>query len=153
MSRYLLGQLIFGNHRSGRFRTHVAEKSVVAGSSVHLKIEGITTLVPLAIMTGRLNGGPAEPFGKVIVPFQESLDALIRIPEDAENGPYVFFAQQWEPGGQPGYTGGKGIYPSTVSSVEVRPHIDEEGFWSSFEAWPEEEAEEVRENIRRLRAH
>jgi hypothetical protein len=35
--------------------------------------------------------------------------------------------------------------------VHVRPHIDEEAFWESFEPWSEEDAEEVRENIRRFR--
>jgi hypothetical protein len=40
------------------------------------------------------------------------------------------------------------IYPSSIASVEVRPYLDEETFWKSFEPWPEEDAEEILENIR-----
>ena len=59
----------------------------------------------------------------------------------------VFFGQQWEPGGQPAYEGGSLIYVSKMSTLEVRPRIDEDAFWESFEPWSEEDAEEVRENI------
>ena len=151
LSPWILGQKIFASHNEGRFRTRVAEKSVVAGSAVRSKVEGITPLAPLAILSGRLDGDPLELFGKVIVPYAEELDALIRIPQDAQGGTYIFLAQQWEPGGQPTYTGGAMIYPSSATSVEVRPHVDEEESWQSFEPWPEEDAEEIRENIRRMR--
>ena len=151
ISPWILGQMILANHNEGRFRTHVAEEAVMAGSAVRLKVEGITPLAPLAILSGRLNYDPLGLFGKVIIPYEESLDALIQIPPDAERGTYVFFAQQWEPGGQPAYAAGSLIYASGISSVEVRPRIDEETFWSSFEPWSEEDAEEIRENIRRAR--
>jgi hypothetical protein len=52
LSPYQLGQLIFGNHSSGRFRTLSAEERVVAGSTVRLAIEGITSYCPLAIVSG-----------------------------------------------------------------------------------------------------
>lgn len=42
LSPWILGQMIFGNHSSGRFRTRVADENIVAGSSLRLKIEGIT---------------------------------------------------------------------------------------------------------------
>ena len=87
----------------------------------------------------------------MIIPYEESLDGLIQIPPDAEGGTYVFLAQQWEPGGQPAYAGGSLIYASSVSSVEVRPRIDEETFWESFEPWSEEDAEEIMKNVRLLR--
>jgi hypothetical protein len=151
LSPWILGQMIFAKHNEGSFRTYVAERSVAAGSAVQLKVEGITPLAPLAILSGRLNGDPLDLFGEVIVPYKESLDALVSIPSDTESGTYIFLAQQWEPGGQPAYPGGVLIYPSSVVSVEVRPHIDEETFWKSFEPWPEEDAEEIRENIRRAR--
>jgi hypothetical protein len=151
LSPWVLGQMIFARHNEGRFRTLAAEKTVTAGSSVHLKVEGTTPLAPLAILSGRLDGDPLDLFGKVIIPYKESLDALVSIPPDAESGAYIFFAQQWEPGGQPAYPGGALIYASSVVSVEVRPRIDEETFWKSFEPWPEEDAEEIRENIRRAR--
>jgi len=124
---------------------------VAAGSTVHLKIDGITPLAALAIVSGQLNGRPPEAFGRIIVPFEESLDALIAIPEDAEGGTYIFFGQQWEPYGKPAYEGGTLIYPSSVSTVQVRSRVDEEDLWNSFEPWPEEDAEKVRENIRRTR--
>jgi hypothetical protein len=76
---------------------------------------------------------------------------LARVPEDAEAGTYLFFAQQWEPDGQPAYPGGSLIYPSSVASVKVRQRASDEAFWRSFEPWPEEDAEAVRENIRRMR--
>jgi hypothetical protein len=151
LSPWILGQMILASHNQGRFRTLVAEKTVTAGSTVRLKVEGITPLAPLAILNGRLDGDPLELFGKVVVSYTEELEALINIPQDAEGGTYVFLAQQWEPGGQPAYTGGSVIYPSGVSSVEVRPHIDEEKFWKSFEPWSEEDAEEIMKNVRLLR--
>ncbi len=143
--------MILAAHNEERFRTYVAEKTVTAGSTAQLRVEGITPLAPLAILSGRLNGGPLNLFGKVIVSYIEQLDALINIPPDAESGTYVFLAQQWEPGGQPAYPGGSMIYPSSATSVEVRPHIDEETFWESFEPWPEEDAEELMKNVRLLR--
>ena len=152
LTPYQVGQIIFGNHRAGRFRAEAAEKTTVAGSAVRLKLKGVTPYAPLVIITGRLDGPPPEAFGRVVFPFEGTLDALIRIPEDAEGGTYVFFGQQWEPGGQAAsYPGGGSIYPSAVASVEVRPHIDEEAFWNSFEPWDKEDADEVRENIRRFR--
>lgn len=151
LSPWIVGQMVFANHNEGRFRTRAAQETVLAGRATQLKVEGITPLAPLAILSGRLNGSPLELFGKVIIPYRESLDALVSIPADAEGGIYLFLAQQWEPGGQPAYPEGALIYPSSVSSVEVRPYIDEEKFWSSFKPWPEEDAEEIRENIRRAR--
>ena len=151
LTPYQVGQRIFARHRSGHFRAEVAEKATIAGSAIRLKLEGVSPYAPLAIMTGRMDGPPPKASGRIVFPFQETLDALIRIPEDAEGGIYIFFGQQWEPGGQPAYPGGALIYPSAVASVHVRPHIDEEAFWESFEPWSEEDAEEVRENIRRFR--
>lgn len=151
LSTWRLGQMILASHNEGRFRTLVAEKTVAAGSTLRLRVEGITPLAPLAILSGRLDGDPLELFGKVIVSYTEELEALINIPQEAEGGTYVFLAQQWEPDGQPAYAGGSLIYPSSATSVEVRPHIDEKKFWESFEPWPEEDAEEIRENIRRAR--
>jgi len=90
-------------------------------------------------------------FGKVIIPYEESLEALIQVPSDAVGRTYIFLAQQWEPSGQPGYAGGSIVYASSVSFVEVRALIDEETFWDSFELWSEEDAEEIRENIRRAK--
>jgi|SRR5215210_2116827 len=152
LSPYQLGQIIFGNHSSGRFRTMAAEEKAVAGATVRLMIEGITPYCPLAVVSGRLDGPPPKAFGQILFPFAESLDALVRIPEDAEAGTYVFFAQQWEPDGQPAYPGGSLIYPSSVASVEVRPHVDDAAFWDSFTGWSAEEAEEIRQSIRRMRA-
>lgn len=143
--------MIFARHNEGGFRTHAVEQAIPAGSSVQLKVEGITPLAPLAILSGRLNSEPLSLFGKVIVSYAEELDALIGIPPDTEGGTYVFLAQQWEPGGQPAYPGGSLIYPSSATSVEVRPYVDEEGFWESFEPWGEEEAEEILRNARPLR--
>ena len=151
VSSWKLGQRILANHNAGRFRVCVANSTVTVGSTIRLTVEGITPLAPLAILSGRLDSDPLKLFGKVVVPYEETLDALARIPSDAESGTYVFLAQQWEPGGQPGYAGGSLLYASNVSPVEVRPHIDEEKFWNSFEPWPEEDAEEIRENIRRAR--
>lgn len=151
LSPWILGQMIHASHNEGRFRTRVEERTVIPGSSLQLKVEGITPLAPLAILTGRLNGEPLELFGKVIVPYVEELDALVNIPPDAESGTYMFFSQQWEPGGQPAYPGGSLIYPSSAASVEVRPRVDDQTFWQSFEPWPEEDAEEVLENVRRAR--
>jgi hypothetical protein len=139
LSPWILGQMILGNHSSGRFRTRAAEEKVIAGSPMRLTIEGITPYCPLA-----------KALGQIVFPFEESLDVLARVPEDAEAGTYVFFAQQWEPDGQPAYPGGSLIYPSSVASVKVRPHVDDEAFWRSFEAWSNEDAEAVRENIRRM---
>ena len=115
--------MILASHNEGRFRTRAAEEVVTAGSAVRLKVEGVTPLAPLAILSGRLNGDPLSLFGRVVVSYEESLDALIGIPSDAESGTYVFLAQQWEPGGQPGYAGASLLYASSVSSVEVRPHM------------------------------
>jgi hypothetical protein len=131
---YNMGQRILGNHLNGRFRTKVKEDSVVAGSRVRLKIHGITPLAALAIVGGRLDDGPPEALGKIVVPFDDSLDVVTRIPEDAESGAYVFFAQQWgvdldQQGrilGLPAYPGGSLIYVSGMSSVEVRSRTDEE---------------------------
>jgi hypothetical protein len=148
---WILGQMILSNYSSGRFRTSVAEKTVLAGDSVHLKVEGITPYAVLAIVIGRLDSEPLQPFGRMIVPYEDSLDAIVHIPPKAEDGTYVFFAQQWELGGQPAYPGGRLIYPSSAASLEVRPRIDEEAFWGSFEPWSEDDANEVRENIRRFR--
>lgn len=152
LSPWILGQMIFGNHSSGRFRTRTAEENIVAGASLRLKIEGITPYCPLAVVSGRLDGPPPEAFGQILFPLKESLDALVHIPEDAEGGTYIFFGQQWEPDGRPAYPGGSLIYPSSMASVKVRARVDDEAFWQSFEPWPETDAEEVRENIRRMRA-
>ena len=152
LSPWTLGQIIFGYHESGRFRTRASAREIVAGSSVRLKIEGITHYCPLAIVSGRLDGPPPQAYGQIIFPFEESLDVLARVPEDAEAGTYVFFAQQWEPDGQPAYPGGSLIYPSSVASVTVRHRVDDAAFWESFSGWPEGDAEEVRRSIRRMRA-
>ncbi len=149
LTPWILGQMIFNNHNSGHFRTRAAEEVVVAGSSLRLKTEGITPYCPLAIVTGRLNGPPPRAFGQILFPFEESLDVLAYVPEDAEAGTYLFFAQQWEPDGQPAYPGGSLIYPSSVASVEVRARVEDKDFWQSFKPWPEEDAEQVRESIRR----
>lgn len=103
-------------------------------------------------MSGRLDGPPPEAFGQILFPLNESLDALVHVPEDAEGGTYIFFGQQWEPDGRPAYAGGSLIYPSSVASIKVRARVDDEAFWQSFEPWPETDATEVRENIRRMRA-
>ena len=152
LSPWILGQMIFGNHNSGRFKTRAVEEEVVAGSLVRLRIEGITPYCPMAVVSGRLDGPPPKAFGQIVFPFEGSLDVLARVPEDAEGGVYVFFAQQWEPGGQPAYPGGSLIYPSSVASIEVRSHVDEETFWESFDPWSDDDARLVRENIRRMRA-
>ena len=94
ISRWILGQMIFANHNEGRFRMRVAEKTIVAGSTVRLKVEGITPLAPLVILSGRLDGDPLELFGKAVVSYTEELEALINVPQDAEGGTYVFLAQQ-----------------------------------------------------------
>ena len=143
--------MIFASHNEGRFRARASEKRLVAGSSVRLRLEGVTPLAPLAILSGRLDGDPLDLFGKVTVPYREELDALVSIPREAEGGTYVFLAQQWEPGGQPAHPGGAAIYPSSATSVEVRPYVDAEKFWGSFEPWGEEEAEEILRNARSLR--
>ena len=98
-----------------------------------------------------MNDGPLDLFGEVIVPYEEKLDALVRVPPDVESGTYVFLAQQWESGGQLAYPGGALIYPSSGLSVEVRPHVDEDTFWESFEPWSEEQAEEIMRNVRSSR--
>ena len=144
--------MIFANHTSGRFRTLAIEERIVAGSIVRLKIEGITSFCPLAVVSGLLNGPSPEAYGEIVVPFEDSLDVLARVPESAEAGTYVFFAQQWEPGGEPAYPGGRLIYPSSVASVNVRARADDKTFWNSFDPWPEADAETIRENIRRMRA-
>lgn len=148
-SSWILGQRIYANHSRGLFRTSIVESAVVAGSTIRLKVEGITPYAPLVIISGRLNEEPLEPFGKTIIPYEEALDAIVQIPPDIEGGTYVFFAQQWELGGSPAYPGGSLIYPSSVSSLEVQPRLDEEAFWQSFEPWSKEDADEVRENIKR----
>jgi hypothetical protein len=152
LTPWTLGQMIFDNHSSGRFRTRAAEDNIVAGSSLRLRIEGITPYCPLAIVSGRLDGPSPKAFGQILFPLEESLDVLVRVPEDAQAGTYLFFAQQWEPDGQPAYPGGALIYPSSVASVKVRRHVDDEEFWKSFSGWSEEDAEEIRQNIRRMRA-
>lgn len=167
LSPWILGQMIFGNHSSGRFRTRATEKEIFAGGPVRLTIEGITSYCPLAIVSGRLDGPPPTAYGQIVVPLEQSLDVLARVPEDAEIGTYVFFAQQWEPDGQPAYPGGSLIYPSSVTSVSVRHRADdaalddaplntvirlEQAPWRSFEPWSEEDVQEVQENIRRMRA-
>lgn len=152
LTPWIIGQMVYANHASGRFRARVFEGSVVAGSSLRLKMEGLTPFAVLAMVSGPLNGPPPEAFGKMLIPLEESLDALIRIPPDADGGTYIFFGQQWEPDGQPAYPGGSTMYPSSVASVEVRPRVEDAAFWNSFEPWPERDAEAVRENIRRLRA-
>ena len=118
--------MIFANYNKGRFRTRVAEKTVMAGSVVRLRVKGITSLAPLAILSGRLNGHLLGLSEKGIIPYEESVEALIQVPSDAVGGTYIFLAQQWEPSGQPGYAGGSLVYASSVSFVEVRPYIDEE---------------------------
>jgi hypothetical protein len=152
LTPWILGQMIFGNHSSGRFRTQAAEEAMVAGTPLRLKIEGITPYCPLAIVSGRSDGPPPKAFGQILFPFEESLDVLVHVPEDAEAGTYLFFAQQWEPDGQPAYPGGSLIYPSSVASVKVRGQVDDETFWRSFEPWSEKDAEKVMKNIRRMRA-
>lgn len=152
LTPWIIGQMVFGNHEEGRFRARVAEESAATGTSLHLRIEGITKFAALAIVNGRLDGPPPKAFGKILIPFEESLDALIHVPENAEEGTYVFFAQQWEPDGQPAYPGGSLIYPSTIASVKIRHRTDDEAFWESFESWPEDEAEAVRHSIQRMRA-
>lgn len=152
LSPWVLGQMVFDEHSSGRFRALAAEESVLAGSSVRLRIEGITPFAALAVVSGRLDGPPPEAFGKILLPLETSLDVLAHIPKDAAGGTYIFFGEQWEPFGQPAYPGGSLIYPSSVASVKVRPHTDDEAFWNSFEAWPEDDAEVVRQNVRRMRA-
>ena len=124
VSSWKLGQRILANHNAGRFRVRVTDRTVAAGSTIRLRVEGIAPLAPLAVLGGRLNGDPLDLFGKVVVPYEETLDALVRIPSDAASGTYVFLAQQWEPGGQPGYAGGSLIYLSSAVSVKVKPHID-----------------------------
>src|SRR5215203_6108379 len=84
LSPWILGQIILANHNEGRFRTHAAEKTAMVGSVVRLRVEGITPLAPLAVLSGRLNDNPLSLFGKVIIPYEESLDALVQIPPDAE---------------------------------------------------------------------
>lgn len=152
LSPWIIGQMVFNEHSSGCFRTLAAEESVLAGSSLRLRIEGITPFAALAVVSGRLDGPPPEAFGKILLPLESSLDVLARVPEDAAGGTYVFFGEQWEPFGQPAYPGGSLIYPSSVASVRVRPRVDDEAFWNSFETWPEDDAEAVRQNVRRMRA-
>jgi hypothetical protein len=148
LSPWILGQKISASHNERRFRTHVSEEAAVAGSGIRLRIEGIVPFAPLAMLHGRLDDEPLDLFGKAIVPYEEELDALINLAPDASPGTHVFLAQQWEPGGT-AYPGGALI--SSVASVEVKPHIDDEVFWNSFEPWPEDVAEEVRENIKQAR--
>jgi hypothetical protein len=109
LSTWILGQMIFASHNEGRFRTRASEKRLAAGSSVRLRMEGVTPLAPLAILSGRLDGDPLDLFGKVAVPYREELDALVSIPREAEGGTYVFLAQQWEPGGRSAYPGGRDL--------------------------------------------
>jgi len=87
--------------------------------------------------------------GRIVVPFKDSLDFLARIPEDAEAGTYAFFAQQWEvgvdeqgkPAGLPAYPSGSLIYVSRISTLEVRPHVDEgKEFTSVLEEWLADES-------------
>jgi hypothetical protein len=145
-----MDQRILGNHLNRRFRIEVKEDSVVAGSRVRMKICGITPLAALAIVGGRLEDGPPESLGDIVVPFDDSLDVVTRIPEDAESGTYVFFAQQWVVDldrqgmivGLPAYPGGSLIYFSKMASVEVRSRIDEEG--SAWTAVVAKEAARVR---------
>ena len=127
--------MIFANYNKGRFRTRAAEKTVMAGSVVRLRVKD------------NVSGAVGDPkwafewsllglFGKVIIPYEESLEALIQVPSDAVGGTYIFLAQQWEPSGQPGYAGGSLVYASSVSFVEVRPYIDEETSWDSSSSGP-----------------
>lgn len=150
LSPWILGQMIFASHNERRFKTRAVEDAVVAGSSVRLRIEGVVPLAPLAILHGRLNGEPLDLLGEAVVPYEEKLDALVNLPPEASPGTYVFLAHQWEPG-RPACPGGSSIYSSSAASVEVRPYMDDEAFWSSFEPWPEDLAEEVRENMRQAR--
>jgi hypothetical protein len=76
ISPWILGQMILASHNEGRFRTRAAEEVVTAGSAVRLKVEGVTPLAPLAILSGRLNDDPLGLFGRVVVSYEESLDAL-----------------------------------------------------------------------------
>ncbi|MGH3090695.1 MAG: hypothetical protein ACRDSJ_25735 [Rubrobacteraceae bacterium] len=144
LSPWILGQRILASHNERRFRTRAVQETVRVGSGIRLRIEGVTSLAPLAILHGRLNEEPLDLFGGVVVSYEEELDALINLSPEASPGTYIFLAQQWEPGGA-------SIYASSAASVEVRPHIDDETFWNSFEPWPEDVAEEVRENIRQAR--
>lgn len=151
LTPWQLGQIIFGNHESGRFRTQASEETIGAGSAFRLKIEGITPYCPLAVVSGRLDGPPPRAFGQILLPFEESLDVLVHVPKDAEAGTYLFFAQQWEPDGQPAYPGGSLIYPSSIASVKVRTHVDDLAFWESFRGWSTDDAEDIRQSIRRMR--
>ena len=63
--------MIFANYNKGRFRTRVAEKTVMAGSVARLRVKDITSLAPLAILSGRLNGHLLSLFGKEIIPYEE----------------------------------------------------------------------------------
>ncbi len=71
--------MIFAKHNKGGFRTQVAEKVVTVGSTVQLKVEGITPVIPFAILSDRLNGDTLDLFGEVIVPYKERLDALVSL--------------------------------------------------------------------------
>jgi hypothetical protein len=146
-STWQLGQRILTNHSRGRFRTEVAEKTVTAGSTVHLRVVGITPYAVLAIMSGRLDHTPLEPYGRIIIPYEESLDAIVHIPPDAEGGTYIFLAQQWELGGEPAYPGGSLIYPSNASSVVVR----EGGLERETEDEPEEDLTLALTLVRKVR--
>ncbi len=151
LSSWILGQTILANHNTGRFRARVQEETAAAGSTVHLRVEGITPFAPLAILGGRLNGDPLDLFGNVIVPYEEELDSLARIPSYRESVIHILLAQQWEPGGQPAYPGGSLIYASGVGSVRVGPRTDVGAFWESFEPWSEGDADDVLKNAKLLR--
>jgi hypothetical protein len=122
-----LDQRMLGNYSSGRFRTSVAQETTLAGSSVRLKVEGITPHAVLAIIGGRLNDGPLEAL-KIVVPHEASLDGDVYIPPDAEGGTYIFCAQQWAPGQPAAYVGGSLIYISKTASVKVQPQHDDAVF-------------------------
>ena len=150
-STWQLGQSIFANHSRGRFRTEVSEKTVLAGSMVHLRVVGITPYAVLAIISGRLDHSPLEPYGRIIIPYEESLDAIVHIPPDAEGGTYVFFAQQWELGGEPAYPGGSLIYPSKASSVVVRERGLERETEGELDREPEEDPTLALTLVRKVR--
>jgi len=122
-----LDQRMLGNYSSGRFRTSVAQETALAGSSVRLKVEGITPNAVLAIIGGRLDDGPLEAL-KIVVPHEASLDGDVYIPRDAEGGTYIFCAQQWAPRQPPAYVGGSSIYISKTTSIEVQSRNDSEEF-------------------------
>ncbi len=65
---------------------------MAAGSTIRLKVEGIAPLAPLAVLSGRLNGDPLNLFEKIVIPYKETLDALVRVPPDAERAERTSFS-------------------------------------------------------------